>query len=221
MSAEWINLSHPIYPDMPRSKPHGDVVIWVDEPDVRPAHVRITHLEMAAHVGTHIDAACHFVPGGKSIDQYPLEHFVGPGVALDLPRDGVTPVTVADLEAADPQIQDGDIVLLHFGYAERFATGDMHGHPYLTTEAAQWLVDRNVPVLGVDVFTPDLPDGSRPEGFNWPVHQILLGNDTLIIENLGPGVRDVVGHRLEILAVPFAIAGGDASPLVPLARIVG
>jgi arylformamidase len=221
MPPEWIDLSQPIFTGMPHAKPHGDVRIWVEEPHVpAPAHLRITHLEMATHIGTHIDAACHFFADGKSIERYPREKFMGPGVALDLRREGVLPVTTEELENATPKIQAGDIVLFYFGYAERFGKEEIHGHPYLSEDAARWLVNRDVPIVGFDVFTPDLPDGFRPDGFNWPVHRILLGNDTLVIENLGPGLRDVAGHRLEILAVPFALEGADASPLVPLARVV-
>jgi kynurenine formamidase len=72
----------------------------------------------------------------------------------------------------------------------------------------------------MDVFTPDMPGGFRPDGFDWPVHQVLLGQDTLIIENLGPGLAKVAGHRVEIVAVPSRIHDSDAGPVVPLARAI-
>ena len=220
MPSGWIDLSQPIFMGMPHAKPHGDVDIWTDEIDIAPpGKLRITHVNLATHVGTHIDAACHFIEGGKSIEKYPRDKFMGSGVALDLRRSGAIPVTVEDLENAIPSIRRGDIVLMYFGYAERFGKDEIHSHPYLSVEAARWLVGREVPIVGFDVYTPDLPEGLRPDGFNWPVHLILLGNDTLVIENLGPGLKDIVGHRVDVLAVPFAIEGADASPLVPLARI--
>jgi arylformamidase len=147
MKSPWVDLSQPLFPGMPGAKPHGEFEHWTDHiPTPDPIHLRITHLKMAAHMGTHIDAAAHFMPDGKVIDAYPTSHFVGEGVVLDLRRDGVVPITTDDLEGASPEIQAGDIVFLYTGYAERFGVDDIHatGHPYITVAAAQWLVDKGV-----------------------------------------------------------------------------
>ena len=37
----------------------------------------LTAFSMCAHNGTHIDAPFHFLPGGKTVEQLPLETFVG------------------------------------------------------------------------------------------------------------------------------------------------
>ena len=220
--SDWVDLSQPLFKGMPRAAAHGEPSFWVDE----VAHettageivARITHLDMAAHVGTHVDAAIHFVPGGRTIDEYPLDAFSGPGVALDVRREGVEPLDAGELATAQPAVEPGDVVLLWFGYAERFRDEGYGDHPYLTADAADWLVERGVRLLGVDTVTPDLPGPHRPEGFDFPVHRRLLGSDVLIVENLGPGLAQLAGHRIEFRAAPFAIEGGDASPIVPLAR---
>jgi arylformamidase len=223
MSAEWLDLAQPLFNGMARAQAHGDVSFWVDE-HLRsglagPPSVRVTHLRMAAHVGTHVDAARHFIADGKTIDAYPPSFFMGPGVALDLRREGVVPVTADDLAGCTPTVQRGDIVLVYFGYAERFQDPSYHDHPYFTADAADWLLERGVRILGVDTVTPDLPGAHRPDSYDFPIHMRLLGNDVLIIENLGPNLSRLLGHRLHVLAVPFAIEGGDASPIIPLARI--
>jgi arylformamidase len=223
VSAEWIDLAQPLFNGMARAKAHGDVGFWVDE-HLRhglpgPPSVRVTHLRMAAHVGTHVDAAKHFIANGKTIDAYPPSFFMGPGVALDLRREGVVPVTADDLERSVPPVRRGDIVLLWFGYAERFEDPSYHDHPYLTGDAADWLLDRGARIVGVDTITPDVPGPHRSEDYDFPVHMRLLANDVLIVENLGPNLARVAGHRLQVLAVPFAIEGGDASPIVPLVRV--
>jgi arylformamidase len=222
MAEAWVDLSQPLFNGMPRAAAHGEPCFWVEElRDETGAPVaRITHLEMSAHVGTHVDAALHFVTGGRAIDQYPLDAFAGPGVALDVRRDGVTPLDADDLEAARPTVEPGDVVLLWLGYAERFRDASYADHPYLTAEAADWLVERGARLVGVDTITPDLPGPHRPRGFDFPVHRRLLGHDVLIVENLGPGLARLAGHRIEFRAAPFAIEGGDASPIVPLARVV-
>jgi arylformamidase len=225
MTAEWLDLAQPLFNGMPRAKAHGDASFRVDEhlrPGLAgPPSVRVTHLQMATHVGTHVDAARHFIADGKTIDQYPPSFFIGPGVALDLRREGVVPVTADDLARCTPTVRRGDIVFVSFGYAERFRHPDYHDHPYLTGDAADWLLERGVRMLGVDTVTPDLPAAHRSDSYEFPVHMRLLANDVLIVENLGPNLTHLLGQRLQILAVPFAIEGGDASPIVPLARIDG
>lgn len=225
MPEDWVDLSQPLFNGMPRAKAHGEPRFWVDEfrttiPGGENV-ARVTHLDMAAHVGTHVDAAIHFVPGGRTIGEYPLDAFCGRGVVLDVRRDGVVALDVNELEQADPAIEEGDVVLLWFGYAERYGDPDDYGdHPYLTAAAADWLLERGVRLLGVDTITPDLPGPHRPDGFDFPVHKRLLGRDVLIVENLGTGLARLAGRRIELQSAPFAIEGGDASPIVPLARAV-
>ena len=38
----------------------------------------LTSLTLGSHSGTHMDAPCHFVAGGKTIDQVDLARCVGP-----------------------------------------------------------------------------------------------------------------------------------------------
>ena len=47
-----------------------------------PPPWRVTALHLGSHSGTHIDAPSHFLPDGKTIDQYPLERFIINGMIL-------------------------------------------------------------------------------------------------------------------------------------------
>lgn len=218
----WIPLAQPIFNGMPMPAPHGEVSVWVDEYSPRPHGplVRITHLESATHVGTHVDAAAHFIPGGRFIDEYEAEHFIGRGVILDVRREGPVPLRADELDRIEPAIEPDDFVFLYFGYAEHFREDSYHDHPYLDSEAAAWLVARDVRMIGVDTMTPDMPGSHRPPDFDWPVHRTLLGNDTLIIENVGTGAASLLGRRVDVMAVPLPITGADGAPVIPLVRPV-
>jgi arylformamidase len=216
VAATWIRLSQPYYNGMPHS-------VRVDPPSFQPKKRRValpgwegetstTHIVMTAHTGTHIDAARHFYPAGPTLDAYPDERFVGPGVVLDVRREGPVPLEVDELRRAVPSIEPHDIVLLYFGYAERFGTDAYRDHPYLTPDAARFLVDAKVNIVGTDTITPDVPVRHRPEGYDHPVHRTLLGNDVLIIEHLGPGLKQVAGTRVTIVAFPLLIRGSDGAP---------
>src|SRR5262249_22982205 len=89
-------------------------------------------------------------------------------------------------------------------------------HPYLSDEAARWLVDRGVRMLGVDTPTPDLPVAGRPPGFDWPVHRILLSNHVLVVEHLC-NLEPLEGQRVDLMVMALNVRGADGAP----ARIVG
>jgi arylformamidase len=219
----WIRLSQPYFNGMPHSG-------RVDPPTFNPKPRQIslptwtgqtstTHIAMTAHTGTHIDAARHFFPDKPTLDQYPDERFVGTGVILDMRREGPAPLDAAELRRAAPRIERGDIVLVYFGYADRFADDAYQDHPYLTPDAARFLVETKVSILGTDTITPDLPVRHRREGYDFPVHRTLLGNDVLIIEHLGPGLKQLLGQRVTIVAFPILIRGTDGAPSAVFAMV--
>jgi kynurenine formamidase len=102
--------------------------------------------------------------------------------------------------------------LLYFGYAERFGDDAYRHHAYLSVDAAEFLVERQATIVGTDTITPDFPAAHRSAGFDHLIHRCLLGHDVLIIEHLGPGLRDVAGRWMTLLAFPLRIVGGDGSP---------
>jgi arylformamidase len=218
-----IDLSQPISPEMAAWRGTERTEIRVEEVPIEHSipggRISATHLNMVAHAGTHVDAARHFFPEGQSIDEYPIGRFACRGVAIDLPREGAVEVSAAELAAADPGIRAGDAVLLHLGYAERYTEDSYYDHPYLAADAAEYLAEKGIGILGVDVITPDKPSHRREVPFGFPVHATLLGADVLIVENLGPGVRSVVGREFLFVMPPFSIVGADASPVVPLALL--
>jgi arylformamidase len=220
---EVIDLSQPISPDMAAWRGTERTEICMEEVPIEHSipggRISATHLKMVAHAGTHVDAARHFFPDGPSIDDYPVERFVCRGVAIDLPREGAVEVTADELAAADPGIRAGDAVLIHFGYAERFTEDAYYDHPFLAADAAEYLAAKEVGICGVDVITPDKPSHRRETPFGFPVHATLLGGDVLIVENLGPGLRSVVGREFLFVMAPLSIVGADASPVVPLALL--
>src|SRR5688572_466450 len=57
---------------------------------------RVTEFTMSTHTGTHIDAPSHVLPHGKTLDQFPLSSFYGPGIVLDLPRGELGEITAED-----------------------------------------------------------------------------------------------------------------------------
>jgi kynurenine formamidase len=179
--------------------------------------VNVTCTASAVHAGTHVDAPCHFVPGGLSAERLELDRVSGPAVGWEVERGPCEEITPADLEACRPAAEPGDIVCIRTGWDVHFH-GDheaYHRHPYLSIEAAAWLAERRIALVAMDVPTPDMPEAVRPPGFDWPVHHLLLGAGVLIAENVAHLER-VAGGRFTIFALPIPIVGSDGAP----ARIV-
>ena len=213
-----VDLSQTIYAGMPR-------IHVLPEVDFQPIRridqghlLNISELKIATHAGTHVDAPWHFVPNGRTIEQIPLDDLCGTAVVVPVQRAGGEAIPVADLERSPEPIQPGDIVLLASGWGAKFGSPDYDMHPYISEEAAHWLVRRKVKLLGVDMITVDMPTSMRPSPFGYPAHHILLENDVLIIENL-TNVKALAGRRVKLYAFPLGIRGSDAGQARVVAEV--
>jgi arylformamidase len=170
-------------------------------------------LRISGHSGTHIDAPLHVFDDLASIETFPADRFIGPGVALGVPKGPREPIDAADLEAAGRGlVRPGDMVLLSTGWDQRY--GDpayLVDYPSLTMAAADWLLEHRVRLVALDMLSPDLPPARRAPDARLIVHERLLGNDVLIAENL-TGLAPLVGRRLQVYALPIKIAEGDGAP---------
>lgn len=184
--------------------------------DVEADGLNIQRYCVSTHVGTHLDAPRHFVPGGATIDEIPLDRLRGAGAVVDVRKDRPEAVTVADVEGADVEVRNGDILLLYTGWCHRYGEPDYEPHPWLSEALATWLVEREIELVGVDLTTVDIPDSHREAGWDaYPVHHELLGNDVLVAEHLGH-LDAVANERITVEVLPVKIQGGDGAP----ARVV-
>lgn len=213
----WIDLSQPFSGEMPHAEalpaPEFETLRDVDE-----ERINIQYYSAPTHVGTHVDAPRHFITEGKTIDELSLDRFAGEGVVLDVSKDEPVEITVDDVETTPGAVRDGDIVLLYTGWEDKYGTPEYDPHPWVSEDLAQWFVDKEVKLLGVDNITPDIPGPHRPEGWlEFPVHRTLLGNGVLIAEHLC-NLAPLTGQRLEIQGLPVPIDGGDGAPARFVAR---
>jgi arylformamidase len=207
----WVDLSQPFSGDMPHSdvlpSPEFETLKHLSEDGVNVQQYRVS-----THVGTHVDAPRHFIEDGETIGELSLNRFAGEAVVLDCSRDDPSKITVADVEDCAGTVGTGDIVLLSTGWEDRYGTADYEPHPWLSVGLAEWFVDRDIKLLGVDTITPDIPTSRRPDGWaEHPVHRVLLGEGVLVAEHLNNLARHT-GQRLQVQGFPINIAGGDGAP---------
>jgi len=201
---------------------------------------------MPLHFGTHIDALCHAwhddqLYNGFSSDTIrsttgagrcgvdKLGAIVTRGVLLDIVAVvgsplglGVT-ISRAMLQAAmcasGVDVETGDVVLIRTGWFERM-NGDpcyFDGEPGIDVDAARWLAERDVAVVGADNFAVEaIP---FPTGAVFPVHQCLLrGFGVPLLEGLVlKPLADAGVAEFLFVAAPLPIQGGTGSPITPVA----
>jgi len=210
----FVDLSHELATGMPIYP--GDPAVELADADVGEPW-RVARLTLGSHSGTHIDAAGHYVRGGRTIDRYPIERFVLPSV--------VAPVTAgADDEVGDDALADalarlpaGGALLLATGWDRHWGGAGMLEHPWLGTAACRSIVAAGVGLVGTDAFNVD----SSRQGTTH-AHEILLGADVLIVENL-TGLTELAGlaagAAIRCAFVPLRLAGGDGSPIRAYAMV--
>ena len=193
---EVIDLTHTI---------HNDIQIYPGDP-VPSISRGLTHekddchvdqIKLGSHTGTHIDAPFHFLKGGQRIDEIPVRRFIGNGILIDVSdKSQRDPIDSTDLKFYTSKIKKKDFVILKTGWDRYFGTPHYLQHPYLSADAAGLLLKLGVALVGIDALNIDascqtdmdpepLKADSDTYGVNgYPVHDILLGNDVLIVENL-------------------------------------
>lgn len=200
----------------------GDPEVLI-EPAATLEHdgVALTQLHLGSHSGTHMDAPSHTVAGGRTIDHVAIEETVGRARVIALPHladDDV--ITVEDLTSATAGDPLPRIVFLSTGWDRYFGSQRYLQHPVLDPAAAWMLWERGVRVFGFDWLNPDptlLPSGEPAHGL--PVHDIILGNDGLIVENLTNLTHLPTDRDIDVSVLPMRIAGADGSPVRAIARI--
>ena len=180
---------------------------------------------LATHIGTHVDAPFHFVPGAATIEEMPLEKYTGPALLLDLRSvaRGLEPIQTSELQAAggSPSELLDKIAVLFTGWAESESGGPrFYGHgPYLSTEGAEYLAESGVNAVAVDFPIDKHPPTPLSTIHDFPVHRLLLGRNIPLIENL-INLHLLIGRDFELWALPLKLKGGDGTATRAVARIV-
>jgi arylformamidase len=212
----WIDLSQTLWEGSDRAgrapAPRFESLMDLD-------HDPFTMMEytFVSHLGTHLDAPNHFVPGAWAIDDIPLDRVTGHGVVLDVAAEPNTGLGAEALAGGGPGPEPDGIVLLRTGWEDKAGTPAYFQHPYLLDSAVRWLIDRRVKLVGMDLITPDQPEAVRDARFDWPVHRALLERAILVIENVC-NLRPLVRRRVEVVAAPIKVKDGDGAPVRLLAR---
>ena len=206
-----IDLSHPIehgmitYPGIPGPQ-IGDYLTRAASRDryAPGTEFHIGRISMVANTGTYLDTAFHRYADGTDLATTSLDRMAGlDGVVID-----------AVGEAAIGVDRFGDVlvrkraVLIRTDWSQRWGSeAYLSGHPYLTTAAAEWLVERAPALVGIDSLNIDGTEtGERP------VHTFLLAAGVPIVEHLCR-LDQLPMEGFTFHAAPPAVAGLGSFPV--------
>jgi kynurenine formamidase len=135
-------------------------------------------------------------------------------------------ITLADLQGAlarqgTPAIRAGDVVLFHTGWGALWLTDNAKfaaGAPGIGLAAAQYLVDREVVLVGSDTWATEVIPNPNPE-LQFPVHQLFIPrNGIYIFENLATEELARAGaYEFAFFFAPLKLKGATGSPGNPIA----
>lgn len=210
-----IDLSHPLEDGQPNF-PFDPKISVVVHNTVASIGYNITQISMSTHQGTHLDVPFHFYDDGRTVDQMPLDRFYGPAVLIDLAPGAAlaakTPITLAMLQPHAAKFQPGAKVVYRTGWDRMFGRPEFFADfPTLTLDAAQWIAEHRIALLGMDTPTPST---------EWKeVHWALLkqGVELVIVEGLANLER--LPARFTLVAFPLNITGRDGSPIRAVAVV--
>ena len=183
----------------------------------------------AEHGGTHADAPIHFAKNGRTIDQIPLEEWIGPAVVIDVikkceeNRDYL--LRVEDIEAWEStfgEIPDHAWVIMYTGIGTKYYPDkkkvlgtDTQGvaaipelsFPGFSPEAVAFLLQERK-ITGIALDTPSIDYGKSKE---FKVHQILFAENKVALENIA-NLDKLPPIGATLFVMPMLIKDGTGAP---------
>jgi arylformamidase len=173
------------------------------------ATVNVGAVTMGVHNGSHADAPFHFRPEAETIEEMPLEIYLGDAVVVDLTKqfetDRTRQITVDDIENCADALGSAPRLLLKTGVwldSKVFP----EWIPVVARDVPEWLQKQNVKLLGLDLPSVDLIDAKILVN-----HHALAAVGIAIVESLD--LSEVEAGTYHFSALPLRIIDGDAAPV--------
>lgn len=191
-----------------------------------PFYAARSYLELDNHSGSHYDPPSHVIEGAASVDQAPLERFIGRARVIDfraMPKD--EPLTAAAFR--ERGVRRGDIVLAFVGYMPPGNPDELPSYAYLSADAAEYLATLPVKAFGTDM--PSLggirnylvlaAQGVQGSEQFLSEHFAFLSRDIPVIEGLVNLEAVVNEPNVVFVGFPLKIKDGNGAPIRAAALI--
>lgn len=218
-NTKYIDLSHTIENGLVTYKglPAPIICDYLSRADSRKHYqegteFQIGKIEMVSNTGTYLDCPFHRYENGKDLSEILVEQVTDlEGIKISVLYERSLAIELSHVMGHEVR---GRAVLLHTDWSKHWNTeAYFEGHPYLTEEAAAYLRDCGVKLVGIDSHNIDnTATNSRP------AHSILLGAGILIVEHMCH--LDLVPHEgFTFTALPPKFKGVGTFPVRAIAKV--
>ena len=226
-----LDLSQPLSPRTARSSDHPQVEFPVIRWFSRDG-IQVRKVVAALHSGTHVDAPSMYDPYGLTIDQLPLEGFCGAALVVDVALGERGVISAEVLEKVAGEIKENDILALWTDWGRHFLDEETYvlKAPGLDKSGVDWIVDHKVKAVFVDspsaehiycrakqwrTLRPDLFEESSIDPEKFPsayAHKAFLPAGIMMVEHLSEALGQLVGQRVNLMALPVKYEGVEGAP---------
>ncbi|MDH7513003.1 MAG: cyclase family protein [Clostridiales bacterium] len=181
------------------------------------------------HGGTHADAPIHFAENGRTIDQIPLEEWMGPAVKINVTRRCAGNrdylLSVEDIEAWEKEYGKIPLdawVIMYTGIGTAYypdrkkvlgtdktsqeALPEL-SFPGFSQRAVEFLL-RERDIRGIAIDTPSIDPGNSKD---FRAHRILMAADKLALENIA-NLDKLPEAGATLFVIPMLIKNGTGAP---------
>jgi arylformamidase len=176
------------------------------------ATVTLSAIHSTVHLGAHADGANHYGAGAPSIDEMPLERYIGPCHVVRARvsrRPGGVRVGVDDLDTPLASLRHPRILVRTDTFPDFREWND--DFAALAPELVDALAGRGAFLVGIDT-----PSVDTQESKDLPSHGRFLATGMSILEGLR--LSAVEPGEYELVALPLPLVGFDASPVRAVLR---
>ena len=183
-------------------------------------------ISLHTHSGTHIDAPCHFCPGGAGIsDLLGAGTVFAPTVILPVPVEGDGCITGGDLEPFLRDIQGAQAVVLRTGDClrrDRDPEGYAGVHPWVHPDVPEVLREHapSLRLFGVDTISISSPL-HREEGRSCHRAFLCSSPPVLLMEDIDLSDPRLEGGGWSLHVYPWLLEPLDGVPVVAVVNREG
>jgi arylformamidase len=163
----------------------------------------ISRISFGSHTATHVDAQSHFIDGGTAVDDISLDVLMGAVQLIRFPDD-VMAITAAHLRSAGIGGQTRVLFATRNSGFNR-GTTFVEDFTYVAPDAAAYLVEQGVRLVGVDYFSIEQFHSGHGR-----THKTLLGAGVVIVEGLQ--LSEPAAGMYELICLPLRLKGLDGAP---------
>lgn len=197
------DISLSLYTGMPVYPGDPPVVLKAVRSISEHEGINISFISMGSHTGTHMDAPFHYFEEGFTVDNIPLSRLIGPAKVIEVKTDKI----ILPIHFLDKSIEKGDNILFKTSNSNLWVKeGFQKDFVYLSMEAAEYLAEKKVNLVGIDYLSIDSYTNEES-----PNHRILLSENIIILEGLD--LSNVQEGEYILLTLPLKLKDCDGSPV--------